>query len=66
MYLVTAARLVIAPNWKNNLPLLLEEWMLNLQEMREMDRLTRLLNNRSEDDWQKEWQPILKRWDKKI
>lgn len=72
LYLITAARITVAKNWKKMGEIDVDEWLVKALDVIEMDKLTMALRNNEdyERTTEKLWKPLLlycgKRWLTKI
>jgi len=57
-YMVTAARLIYAQNWKTQKIPTIQDWLIKLMDMAESDKLTCLLKENSNLYFLREWKPL--------
>lgn len=63
LYLVTAARLTFARHWKVLSTDLLEEWIMKVSDLSIMDKLTMVINGKTEQHFQRKWEKVNRLWD---
>ena len=64
MYATTAARILIAKNWKSETLPTVEEWKMKLIEYMELAELTARLRDQREEVAQEDWKNIQRLYEK--
>ena len=59
MYMIMAATLLYAQNWKNEIIPTMDEWKLKILELAAMAKLTVIMRERSTSIFTLEWKPLI-------